>query len=209
MSTWIIPHRWRNMSVFSHLRWESGQALAKPPLRWWKSLSLNMLSLKKASSRKNTWDTWANDEAPSGLEGGSSCSRVRVRPPRVSRNNASGLSCSAWPLCERPATTKMRGVASKINFAGKCWCIYVKKNTWNLIFLIQWDQQIALNCWYKRFTRHCSGFTSGPDACLGKTWQTACYRISPGTVHHALAGNKVEISLCFDKHVYRFQFSVY
>lgn len=102
--------------VFSHLRWECGQALAKPPLRWWKSLSLNMLSLKKASSRKNTWDTWANDEAPSVLEGGSSCSRVRVRPPRVSRNNASGLSCSAWPLCERPAKIKMRGVASKTHF---------------------------------------------------------------------------------------------
>ena len=87
--------------VFFYLRCECGQALAKPPLRWWKSLSLNMLSLKKASSRKNTWDTWANEEAPSGFEGGSSCSRVRVSPPRVRRSKASGFSCSAWPL--RPA----------------------------------------------------------------------------------------------------------
>lgn len=97
------PASYLTLPVFVYLRWECGQALAKPPLRWWKSLSLNMLSLKKASSRKNTWDTWANDEAPSDLEGGSSCSRVRVTPPRVSRNKASGFSCSAWPLCERPA----------------------------------------------------------------------------------------------------------
>lgn len=87
---------------FLYLRWECGQALAKPLLRWWKSLSLNMLSLKNASSRKNTWDTWSNDDAPSSFEGGSSWSRVRVRPPRVRRNRESGFSCSAWPLCERP-----------------------------------------------------------------------------------------------------------
>lgn len=49
-----------------NLRWEWGQALAKLPRRWWKSLSLNMLSLKKASSWKNTSDTPAIDAALSG-----------------------------------------------------------------------------------------------------------------------------------------------
>lgn len=43
--------------LFLYLRWESGQALAKPTFKWWKSLSLNILSLKKPSSRKNTCDT--------------------------------------------------------------------------------------------------------------------------------------------------------
>ena len=78
---------------------EWGQALAKLLRSWVKSLSLNMLSLKKASSRKNTW---ANEGAPAPAGGGSSCSRVRVRPPSDSRSKASGFRGSDWPLWERP-----------------------------------------------------------------------------------------------------------
>lgn len=91
-----------------NLRWEWGQALAKLPRRWWKSLSLNMLSLKKASSWKNTSDTPAIDVVLwGGWEGGSSCSRVRVSPPIESRKSASCLSCSVWVLWARPAKGKM------------------------------------------------------------------------------------------------------
>lgn len=38
--------------------------------------------------------------------------------------------------------------------------------------------------------------TSGPTTGVGQTWQAARYRISPGTVHQALAGKiKVEFRL--------------
>lgn len=94
--------------VSLYLTWECGQALAKPAFKWQKSLSLNILSLKKPSSRKNICDTWANDEVRSGWKDGSSCRRVRVSPPRVSRNKTSGFSCSNWPLCERPGRKRVR-----------------------------------------------------------------------------------------------------
>lgn len=81
----------------SYLMWEWAHALAKLPLRFWKSLSLNMLSLKNASSRKNNFDTSANEESPSGPGGGSCSKRVRVTPPRERRSNESGFIGSDWP----------------------------------------------------------------------------------------------------------------
>lgn len=119
--------------VSLYLRWECGQALAKPAFKWQKSLSLNILSLKKPSSRKNICETWANDEVRSGWKGGSSCRRVRVSPPRVSRNKTSGFSCSNWPLCERPGRKRMRAhlywknTFRHFNFT-KLWKIW--RNVW-------------------------------------------------------------------------------
>lgn len=81
-----------------YLMWEWGHALAKFPLRLWKSLSLNMLSLKNPSSRKNNCDTSANEESPSGPGGGSCSNRVSVTPPRERRSKESGFSGSDWPL---------------------------------------------------------------------------------------------------------------
>lgn len=43
--------------VLFYLRWECGQAVAKPPLKLLKFFSLNMLSLKLHNSLKNNLDT--------------------------------------------------------------------------------------------------------------------------------------------------------
>lgn len=81
-------------SFLLYLMWEWGHALAKLPLRLWKSLSPNILSLKNASSRKNNCDTSANEESPSDPGGGSCSNRVSVTPPRERRSNESGFSGS-------------------------------------------------------------------------------------------------------------------
>ena len=88
-----------------YLMCECGQALLNPALRWKKSLSLNILSLKKASSLKNSSDTAANEDSPSGPGGGFCSSSVSVTPPRVRRSKASGfIGSDLLPPEDRPIT---------------------------------------------------------------------------------------------------------
>lgn len=86
-----------------YLRCEWGHASAKLPLRFSKSLSLNMLSLKKASSWKKTCDTLDIEDSSPESWAGSCSKRVRVIPPRDSRSKQSGFVDSDWPVwAERP-----------------------------------------------------------------------------------------------------------
>lgn len=118
-----------------HLRCEWGHALAKLPLRFSKSLSLKMLSLKKASSWKNICDTLAIEDRSSGSSGGSCSRRVRVIPPRDSRSKQSGFVDSNWPVCvERPVIQRSEETENTVYIA---WEVNVYSvRWWGITYLV-------------------------------------------------------------------------